>query len=572
VPVHNAEIERIFNQTADLLEIEGANEFRVRAYRNAARAMGGLSAEAADMLGQGQDLTELPGIGKDLAGKISTIVETGSLPLLEELKGRLPSGLLDMLQVDGLGPKRVAALYKELGVQNLDGLKQAAESGKVRELSGFGQKSEQKILSDLGREKPGAERVKLAEARPYAESLKKLLQEVEGVRKLALAGSYRRRKETVGDLDVLAACEDSGPVMDAFTGYEDVDRVVSRGETKSTVVLRSGLQVDLRVVPGESYGAALHYFTGSKAHNIHVRKIGVSRGYKINEYGVFEGDKQLAGATEEEVYAAVGLPYIEPELREDRGEIEAASKGGLPELLRLEDIRGDLHMHSDETDGRSGLKELAEAAGARGYEYIAVTDHSRRITVARGLDEDRLLKQIEAVDALNEELDCVTLLKGIEVDILKNGSLDLPDRVLEKLDLTVCSVHSYLDLPRDEQTERIIKAMDNRYFNILGHPTGRQIGARRPMDLDMERLMEAAVERGCFMELNCQPDRLDLVDVHLMAAKEVGLRVAVSTDAHWSEHLEHMRLGVDTARRGWLEAKDVINSESLGSLLGLFRR
>jgi DNA polymerase (family 10) len=572
LPVHNADIAKIFEQIADLLEIEDANPFRVRAYRNAARTVSSLAREVAEMVAENEDLTSLSGIGKDLAGKIKVIVETGKLPFFDELQKRIPGELTKLLDVEGLGPKRVAILHKELGITRLAELQQAVAAGKIRELSGFGRKSEQKILADLNRGKEGKGRMFLAEAEQVAEPYREYLQKVSGVKQVIVAGSYRRRKETVGDLDILVTCKKNSSVMDRFVGYEEVSRIISRGDTRSTVVLRSGLHVDLRVVPEASYGAALHYFTGSKAHNIAVRKIGVAGGLKINEYGVFKGKRKVAGATEQEVYAKVKLPYFEPELREDRGEIRAARNNELPALIVLGDIKGDLHSHTDGTDGKNSIEEMARAAGELGYEYLAVTDHSKRVTVANGMDEKRLRTQMEQIDALNEKLSGITLLKGIEVDILSEGTLDLPDSVLRDLDIVVCSVHSNFNLSADKQTERIIRAMDNRYCNILAHPTGRMLGTRRPYEVDLERLMREAGARGVFLELNAQPQRMDLTDVQLQIAKELGARVAISTDAHWAANLNYMRFGIGQARRGWLAVDNVANTRSLPELRRLLQR
>ncbi|MDR9501874.1 MAG: DNA polymerase/3'-5' exonuclease PolX [Desulfurivibrionaceae bacterium] len=572
MPVHNVDIAKIFEQIADLLEIQDANPFRVRAYRNAARTVSSMAREAADMAAKDEDLTSLPGIGKDLAGKIKTIVASGTLPLLEELQKGVAKELTTLMEVEGLGPKRVSMLHKKLGITNLKELKEAAQAGTIRELSGFGPKTEQKILEDLSRVKEGAGRVLLVEAEQFAESYRAYLEGVKGVKKVIVAGSYRRRLETVGDLDILVTCKKDAPVMESFVGYDEVARIISQGKTRSTVVLRSGMQVDLRVVPGTSYGAALHYFTGSKAHNIAVRKRGTAKKLKINEYGVYRGKKKVAGATEQEVYAQVDLPYIEPELREDRGEIEAALNDALPRLITLGDIKGDLHCHSQHTDGRNSIKEMVQAARELDYEYLAITDHSKRVSVAKGLDEKRLRQQMEEIDDLNDTLSGITLLKGIEVDILPDGSLDLPDTVLRDLDIVVCSVHSKFDLSRDKQTERIIRAMDNPFFNILAHPTARMLGSRQPYELDMDRLMRAAAERAVFLELNAQPQRMDLTDIHLKRAKEIGVQVVISTDAHWQGNLNYMRFGVGQARRGWLEADNVVNTRSLTQLRRLLKR
>jgi DNA polymerase (family 10) len=427
-------------------------------------------------------------------------------------------------------------------------------------------------VDELQKRRDGEKRLRLSDVEEIGEALLEYLRGVEGVKQATIAGSYRRRQETVGDLDMLVTCRRGSPVMERFVQYEDVAEVVSRGKTRSTVKLRSDLQVDLRVVAAVSYGAALHYFTGSKAHNIATRKIAVSKKLKINEYGVFRGERRKAGRTEQEVYAQVGLPYIEPELREDRGEIDAARQERLPELITRDDLRGDLHCHTKSTDGKHSLQEMAEAAKAHGYDYLAITDHSKRLTVAQGLDEKRLRQQMREIDQLNERLSGIRLLKGIECDILQDGSLDLDDDVLAELDVVVCSVHSKFDLSADKQTERVIRAMDNPHFHILAHPTGRMIGRRGPHRLDVERTIEAALQRGCFLELNSQADRLDLRDTHCKLAKEMGLKLALSTDSHSRTSLPTIRQGVDQARRGWLEADDVINTRKWGDLKRLLKR
>ncbi|MCF8052086.1 MAG: DNA polymerase/3'-5' exonuclease PolX [Desulfobacterales bacterium] len=572
MPIQNADIAEIFSRVANLLEIEGANQFRVRAYRNAARTVGSLPRNAADMVEAEEDLSKLPGIGKDLAGKIAEIVKTGSLDQLEELEERTPAELNELMNISGLGPKRVSALYHELGVTNRKELKAAAEKEKIRDVEGFGKKTEQSILEELSKKEEGEKRVPLMQAEQRAAPLIDYLKNSKGIKKITVAGSYRRCKETVGDLDILVTCKKDSNVMDRFADYEDVEKVVSKGSTRSTVVLKSGLQVDVRVLPQVGYGAGLHYFTGSKAHNIAVRKRGVDRKFKINEYGVFKGKERVAGKTEEEVYEKVGLPYIEPELREDRGEIEAAEKDSLPNLVRQKDIRGDLHAHTKATDGQASLEEMAKAAKKLGYDYLAVTDHSKKVTMAKGLNESRLADQIEEIDRLNEKLDDFRVLKGIEVDILEDGSLDLPDDILKELDVRVCSVHYSQNLSRKKQTKRVLKAMENPYFNILGHPTGRIIGQREPYEIDLEEIMKQARENGCFLELNAEPDRLDLTDTHCKMAKEIGVKLAISTDAHSTASLEFMRFGIGQARRGWLEADDVLNTRSLGDLMKLLKR
>lgn len=573
MPVRNADIADIFNKVADLLEVEGANPFRVRAYREATRTFGGLSKSAADMIADGDDLTELPGIGEDLAAKVREIVETGSLIQLAKLQKRLPPGLHDLLRVPGLGPKRVKAIYGKLDVGNLEALKKAAEQGKIRKLEGFGAKTEQNILKAIktaGRNDD--RRTPWLRAEEIAKDYVEYLEADNSVRQIHVAGSLRRRRETVGDLDILVACRRGSDIMKRFVAYGDVDEIIARGETRTSVVLRSGLQVDLRMLPRIGYGAGLHYFTGSKAHNIAVRRLGQKKGLKINEYGVFKDEARVAGKTEKSVFEQVGLPYIEPELREDRGEIQAAGEGRLPELIRLEDIRGDLHAHTSETDGRNTPTEMVEAARQRGYDYLAISNHSQNVSVARGLDPDRLDKSIAAMSELDEKAGDFKIVKAIEVDILEDGTLDLPDEVLEKLDLVVGAVHSRFNLPRDKQTERILRAMDNRHFNILAHPTGRLINKRAPYEVDVERLIDAAAARGCFLELNAHPDRLDLKASHCQAAKEKGVKIAISTDAHSTSNLEYMRLGVGQARRGWLEAGDVLNTRTWNQLNKLLKR
>jgi len=573
MPIHNREIADLFTRLADLLEIDGASPYRVRAYRQASETIAGLSEALSDPSREEKDYSRLPGVGESIAEKIATIVDTGRLPQLEELEERLPADLSEMMQLSGLGPKRVKALHQDLGVDTLADLKRAVERHRVRELAGFGAKTEQTIGERLARWEGEEKRTRLLEAEDIVAPLLRYLESIDGVKRVTVAGSYRRRKPTVGDLDILVTARKGTPVMERFSAYDEVREVVSRGDTRSTVMLRSGMQVDLRLVPQVAYGAALHYFTGSRSHNIALRRIGVKKGLKINEYGVFRDDERIAGGNEDEVYDSVGLPYIEPELRENRGELEAAKEDRLPRLIEPGDIRGDLHAHTRASDGRDSLEDMAEAAAQRGYEYLAITDHSRRLTVASGLDEKRLAQQIEAIDRLNERLDGrIRVLKAIELDILEDGSLDLPDAVLDRLDLRVCSVHYKFDLSRKRQTERILRAMDNPRCNILAHPSGRLIGERDAYDLDLERVLEAAAERGCFLEVNAQPKRLDLDAAGCRLAKEARVRVAISTDAHSASNLAYMRFGVDQARRGWLQADEVINTRGLDDLLQLLRR
>jgi len=572
MPIRNADIADIFDHIADYLEIEGENPFKIRAYRNASRTIQGLGPEVKDLVAGGERLTGLPGIGKELAAKIVEILETGTAQALEKLKEKVPAGVIEMLKIQGLGPKRVSTLYHELKIESLAALKEAAEAGRIQALAGFGVKTEQHIREALAALSQRPARVSIALARPLVESLLDDLQQVSGVAEVAVAGSYRRSKETVGDIDILVTTEEGSPVMERFVSFDDVGQVLARGPTKSSIVLRSGLQVDLRRVAQESFGAALQYFTGSQPHNIAIRRIGRQRGLRINEYGVFSADGRVAGDTEESVYRALGLPWVPPELREDRGEIEAAREGRLPGLIELADIKGELHSHTKATDGRNSLEEMALAAKRCGMKYLAVTDHSQYLKVVDGLDERRLLAQLEEIERLNAKLKGIHLLKGIEVEILEDGSLDLPDRVLQRLDLVIGSVHSRFRLPIKQQTERILRAMDHRFFSILGHPSGRLINERDPYEVDMAAVVHKAKERGCFLELNANPQRLDLTDTYCQMAKKVGVLVAINTDAHSGAEFGQLRYGIGQARRGWLEKKDVLNTRPLDELSKLLKR
>jgi len=568
MPVQNAEIAAMFDQAADLLEIEGENQFRVRAYRRAARTIEGLPQNVRSLIAAHEDLSELPGIGKDLAGKIENIVSSGHFDLLDKLKKELPGDLGEMASLPGLGPKRIKLLYDKVKVRTLDDLRKAIQKGKLHGLHGFGPVIEQKLAAAL--EKPAPEkRFRLATAEAEAEALVNFLQDKGRV---VVAGSYRRRRETVGDLDILATSKHAATVCDKLAIYENVEKVLAHGPTRTTVVLRSGIQVDLRAVSEESYGAALLYFTGSKAHNIALRGLAVKRKWKLSEYGLFSGKRRIAGATEEEVYKKLGLAYIPPEMREDRGEIALAQKGALPRLIAIDDIRGDLHVHSDWTDGTAPLSDMVTAAQARGYSYMALTDHSRRQAMSHGLDPAKIARQCREVDKLNAKLKGFTILKGIEVDILKDGKLDLPDTALAELDVVIASVHSFFDLSSDEQTARILRAMQNPCVSIIGHPTGRLIGEREPYAVDMDRITSAARNLNCCLEINAEPDRLDLNDLHAHMAKSKDVKIAISTDAHSVNAFAYMRYGVDQARRAWLTAADVINTRPLTELRKLLKR
>lgn len=572
MPIHNADIAAIFEEIANLLEIESANVFRVRAYRNASRILQELGKDIRTMLQKGEDLTKLPGIGDDLANKLREIVETGHCAMLDKLHRQLPPTITELLKIPGLGPKRVSALYHELDIHTMEQLQRAVRDHRIQHLPGFGEKTETRIADALAIHASSTNRFKLAIAAQYAEPLAAWLRAIPGVQQVVVAGSYRRARETVGDIDILITAIQNSPVMSRFCSYDEITEVLSHGPTRSSVVLKCKLQVDARVVNPESYGAALHYFTGSKAHNIAIRRLGQERGLKINEYGVFKGQHRIAGETEESVYQSVGLPFIPPELRENRGEIEVARKGWLPKLIELGDLKGDLHAHSKASDGHGTLKEMALAAQQRGFEYLAITEHSSRLTIARGLDTVQLTRQIDEIDRLNEQLKGITLLKGIEVDILEDGSLDLPDWLLGKLDLVVGAVHSRFNLPRARQTERILKAMDHPHFTLLAHPSGRLIDKREPYDVDMLRIIRKAKERGCYLELNAHPERLDLLDTYCHAAKDEGVLISIDSDAHSVLDFDNLRFGIGQARRGWLEKQNVLNTRSLQALRPLLKR
>lgn len=571
----NAQIADAFDEIADLLEFGNANPFRVRAYRNGARTMRDLPESAAAIVeSETRDLTELEGIGKDLADKIATLVKTGALPQLDELRGQIPASLRDLLRVPGLGPKKVAALHKELKIDTLDELKAACESQKVRALKGFGAKTEQTILAGLQIAKQANERMCWAEADEYAQTLLAHLRTVPDVERLECAGSYRRGRETVGDLDILAVAPEPNALMDRLAAFDSVAAVLARGDTKMTVRLQPGLQVDLRVVPPESFGAALQYFTGSKQHNVVVRGLAKARGLKINEYGVFRDDVYVAGRTEEELYAALDLPWFPPELREARQEFDWAAAGKLPKLIELEDIQGDLHSHTTDTDGQASLAEMAAAAQARGLDYLAITDHSKRVTMANGLNALRLRRQWEEIDKLNDRLDGrkFRVLKGVEVDILEKGGLDLPDNVLAEADWVVASVHYGQNQPREQVTKRIVDALAHPHVSAIGHPTGRLLTRREPYEVDLEAVFAAAAEHGKLLELNANPMRLDLDDVACAAAKARHIPIVISTDAHSIEGLGKLRYGVLQARRGGLTKADVANTRSWKELKKLIGR
>jgi DNA polymerase (family X) len=559
----NHEIAAVFEEIADLLEFQGANPFRVRAYRNAARAIGDLSESATAIVADpNRSLSDVEGIGKDLAGKVATLVKTGSLPMLEELHREIPQSVLAILRVPGLGPKRAAQLYHDLKIATLDELREACESHKIQVLKGFGEKTEAAILQGLEIASEAGKRILWVVADELVQEIVEHMQGSKAVKKIVAAGSYRRGKETVGDLDFLVVATDVGAAMDRLAAFGGVASIIARGDTKTSLRLRASVQVDLRVVPAESFGAALQYFTGSKAHNIVLRGRAKARGLKINEYGVFRGDQRIAGRTEEEVYATLDLPCFPPELREARHEFEWADAGELPKLIEVHEIRGDLHMHSTWTDGQASIEEMAAAAKSRGRKYIAITDHSKRVSMVGGLKAEQLQQQWAEIDELNERIRGITVLKGVEVDILERGGLDIPDEVLVEADWVVASVHFGQQQSREQITDRVLGALQNPHVDAIAHPTGRMLLERKPYEVDMDAVMRAARENGKALELNAHPKRLDLDDVACAAAKSYGIPVVISTDSHRPEGLDAMRCGVQQARRGGLTKADVLNTRT----------
>ena len=574
----NAEVAAVFDQIADLLEFRGENPFRVRAYRNAARTIRDLPEAVAQIAADPQrKLSDLEGIGKDLAEKIDTLLGGGSLPMLDDLLREVPEGVLAIMRIPGLGPKRVAALHKELHINSLEDLRAACQSHRVRDLHGFGAKSEQAILDGLDFAARAEERVLWAEADQLVQELLSHMRGCPALAEIAPAGSYRRGKETVGDLDLLAvaagapACG-SAAVMDYLAAYAGLAEVTARGQTKLSARLVGGLGLDLRVVPAESFGAALQYFTGSKAHNIVLRGLAKDRGLKINEYGVFRGATRIAGRTEEEVYGTLDLPCFPPELREARREFEWAQAGPLPRLVELADLCGDLHVHSTWTDGLASIADMAEAAKQRGLRYLAITDHSKRVSMVNGLDASRLREQWAEIDRLNKRLRGITVLKGVEVDILERGGLDLDDDVLAEADWVVASIHYGQNQSREQITRRAIGALQNPHVSAMAHPTGRMLTKRKPYEIDLDAVMRAARQHGKMLELNAHPLRLDLDDVACAAAKSLGIPVVISTDSHRPEGLAAMRYGVLQARRGGLTKDDVANTRTWPQLKKLLGR
>lgn len=571
----NLEVAEIFKNIADILEIKGENPFRIRAYQKAALVIESLT-EDLEKLAAEEKLTALPGIGEDLASKIKEILKTGTLKAYEDLKKEFPQGLSEILEIPGVGPKTAKVLFEKLKIKDVVGLKAMAEKGRLSVLPGIKEKTVENILRGIALLEEGKERMLMSVADVTASAIIEELRKSKAVRKISSAGSLRRMKETVRDIDILVASSNPDEVMDKFTSLPQVKEVISKGQTKSSILTRESVQVDVRVVDEHSYGAALMYFTGSKAHNIKLRAIAQRKNWKINEYGLFsvagKTEKWISGRTEEEMYKKLGLSFIPPELREDTGEIEEAVENRLPRLIENDDIKGDLHIHSNNSDGAHSIEELVEAAQKRGYEYIAITDHSQSLKVAGGVSVEEKKKQIDEVRRLNKKLAGFTVLIGAEVDIKDDGSLDYPDSILKELDVVVAAIHAGFKQSKEKLTHRILKAMQNKYLTFISHPSGRLLGQRDAYELDYDEIFKMARETNTFMEINCYPLRLDLTDVWARHAKEKGVKMVIATDAHQLGHLDYMKYGVAVARRGWLEKKDVINTlplEKVKKILGV---
>lgn len=555
----NQEIANIFRQIAQILEIKGENRFKIRAYERAAQNLESIPEDIEIFIRENR-VRSIPGVGEDLEEKIKEIVKEGKLQFLEDLKKDIPKGLLEILNVPGIGPKTAKLLYDELKVRDIVMLQRMAQAGRIRKLPGMKEKTEENILRGIEFLKRGKDRMDLKTAIDVADSFVAELNKLKEIEKMDPAGSLRRMRDTVRDIDILVLSKKPEKVMGRFTGLPEVKNLLAKGPTKSSIVTKDGIQIDVRVIDRPSYGAALLYFTGSKAHNIRLRQIAIKKGYKLNEYGIFKKNKRIAGKTEEEMYKKLGLPYIPPELREDRGEIEAGIKGELPRLVERGDIKGDLHVHSSWSDGGSSIEDIVIKARKIGYEYIGITDHSQGLKIAGGLTKDDLKKKKKEIEGLNKKYKDIKILFGTEVDIDSEGNLDYPDGILKEMDIVIGAIHSGFKQPKEQLTRRIIKACRNKYVHIIAHPTGRLWGAREPYEIDLEEILKACKDTDTALEINSFPQRLDLNDVNCRMAKDSGVKVAINTDAHIADQLDMIEFGLSVARRGWLEKNDVINT------------
>ncbi|WP_418792223.1 DNA polymerase/3'-5' exonuclease PolX [Phosphitispora sp. TUW77] len=570
--IENIEVAWIMSEIADLLELKGENIFKIRAYQKAAKAISNLASDLSELFTQGK-LETVPGIGKAIAGKIEELFQTGKIQYYENLKREIPPGLLEIITVPGIGAKMAQELYQKLGISSLDELEAAALGRKIRELPGMGNKTEMNILSGIEMLRSGAGQITLGIADAMAEAFTGFLKSLPGVVEAGAAGSTRRMKDSIGDIDLVAGSYDAERVIEIFVKHPQVKKVVSKGEAKARVVTQAGIGIDLMVVEPEQYWTAMHHFTGSKEHNVRLREIAHKKGLKINEYGIFHIDENtpIPVAGESDIYTHLGMEYVPPELREDLGEAEAAQEGSLPDLVEIGDIKGDLHIHSNWSDGINSIEEIVGRAVEIGYEYIAVTDHSKSLGIAKGLSVERLREQERYIRELNEKTDKIEILSGIEVDILSNGDLDYPDEILAAKDIVIASIHSGFKQDREKITGRVISAIKNSHVDILAHPTGRLIGRRDPYAIDMEEVFAAAAKYGTALEINASPDRLDLSDKYARRAAELGISISINTDAHDINRMDEMKYGVATARRGWLEKSDVLNTMSKAELLDYFK-
>ena len=566
----NKKIAKILYEIADMLEIQDV-EFKPRAYRRAAQSIESLQENITRYYNEDK-LEDIPGVGRHIAEKLKELIKTGKLGYYENLKKELPIDFESLTRVEGIGPKKIKALYKNLKIKNLQDLKKAAEQGNVKNLEGFGEKIEREILESVEFAKKSESRILLGQALPEAEKIRHFLEQSRYAGKVEIAGSIRRMKETIGDLDILITSKYPGKLMDYFTKAKFIKKILGKGATKSSVILDSGLQIDVRVIDNESFGSAMQYFIGSKEHNIAVRKIAIKKGLKLSEYGVFKGSKKIAGATEESVYKALGLRYMDPEIRENSGEIEASLKNKLPKLINYNEIKGDLQMHTKYSDGSNTIMEMAEKAKKLNYKYIGITDHVGNLRIAGALSKKEIAKQHDEINKMNKRLSSFTILKGCEANIKENGELDLDNETLKRFDFVIASIHSGLKNSREKATARILKAMENRYVNIIAHPTGRLINKRKGYELDFEKIFDKSNKTNTFLEINAFPDRLDLNSINIREAINHKCRLAINTDAHNIEHLDFMRYGIGTARKGWAEAKDIINTKSLNELLKAIKK
>jgi DNA polymerase (family 10) len=566
--VKNREVAGVLNEMAELLELHAENRFKIIAYGKAARAIESLKEDIEQVCREGR-LDSIPGVGKAIAQKVEEYLRTGKVQAHQDLLKDTPTGMAELLKISGLGPKTIFMLHEKLNISNLDELEKAAREHRIRRLPRMGPTSEKNILKSIERYKKRSSRILLSVAEPVVNEVLEYLKGIEGLEHITAAGSYRRGKETVGDIDILATASRPEEIIAAFVRMPLVETVLGKGPTKASVIVQETIQVDLRIVEHRSFGTVLQYFTGSKDHNVKLRQLALDRGYSLSEYSLkrLSDGRDLFFDREEDVYTTLGLQYIPPEMREDNGEIEVALKGKLPELVELKDIRGDLHVHSDWSDGRASILEIAQTAKTLGYEYIALCDHSPSVGIAGGLDPEKLEQKIEAIAAANETLDGITILVGTEVDIKADGRLDYPDEILARCDVVVASVHMGQQQKERAITGRLISAIENENVDIIGHPTGRIIDKRPPYEVDMQAVLEAASRTGTAMEINAYPTRLDLNDVNARAAKEMGVKISIDSDAHEPEQLKVMKYGVNVARRGWLEKKDLLNAMSLQELM-----